>query len=216
MIVRTTGFGQTGPYRDRAGFGTLAEAMSGFAEMNGWPDRPPSLPPLALADAVSALTGCYAAMFALWWREHGGEGRGQVIDLAICRTLFWILGPQATVYDQLGVVQSRSGNRIPFGAPRNAYRTKDDRWLALSAVALSVAERVMNIVGRADIAREPWFVDNAGRVEHADELDEVIGGWIAERTAEQVLAAFADAEAAIAPIYSIADIFEDPHYRARR
>jgi crotonobetainyl-CoA:carnitine CoA-transferase CaiB-like acyl-CoA transferase len=215
VIVRTTGFGQTGPYSGLPGFGTLAESISGFAHINGWPDKPPALPPLALGDAVAALTGCSAVMFALWWREHGGEGKGQVIDLSIYEPLFWVLGPQALLYDQLGIVQGRSGNRAPFTAPRNAYLTKDGKWLGLSASAQSIAERVMQIVGRPDLVDEPWFADHMGRIEHIDELDDIIQAWIGERTAEEVLEAFADGEAAIAPIYSIADIVEDPQYLAR-
>jgi crotonobetainyl-CoA:carnitine CoA-transferase CaiB-like acyl-CoA transferase len=215
VLVRTTGFGQTGPYSSRPGFGTLAEAISGYAHINGWPDGPPTLPPFALGDGIAALTGTCAVMFALWWREHGGDGRGQVIDLSIYEPLFWMLGPQALVYDQLGVVQGRTGNRAPFTAPRNAYRSKDGRWLGLSGSAQSIAERVMRIVGREDLIAEPWFADHTGRLQHADELDGVIGAWIGERTAEEVLDAFTEMEAAIAPIYSIADIFEDPHYRAR-
>jgi crotonobetainyl-CoA:carnitine CoA-transferase CaiB-like acyl-CoA transferase/nicotinamidase-related amidase len=215
VIVRTTGFGQTGPYKDRPGFGTLAEAMSGFAEINGWPDMPPALPSFALGDAVATLTGCFAAMFCLWWREHGGQGRGQVVDLSIIEPLFWILGPQASVYDQLGIVQGRTGNRTSFTAPRNAFQAADGRWLALSASAQSIAERVMRLVGRPDFVAEPWFADAPGRLEHVDELDEAIQAWIGARTSEQVLAAFEAAEAAIAPIYSIADIAEDPHFRAR-
>ena len=215
VIVRTTGFGQTGPYRDLPGFGTLAESISGFAHINGWPDKPPALPPFALGDGIAALTGCAAAMFALWWREHGGGGKGQVIDLSIYEPLFSVLGPQALLYDQLGIVQGRTGNRAPFTAPRNAYRTKDGRWLGLSASAQSIAERVMKIVGREEIVAEPWFADHNGRLEHVDELDEIIQGWIGERTAEQVLAAFAESEAAIAPIYSIEDIVSDPQYLAR-
>jgi crotonobetainyl-CoA:carnitine CoA-transferase CaiB-like acyl-CoA transferase len=215
VIVRTSGFGQTGPYSELPGFGTLAESISGYAYINGWPDGPPTLPPFALADGVAALTGLFAVMFALWWREHGGEGRGQVIDLAIYEPLFWILGPQALAYDQLGIVQERTGNAAPFAAPRNAYRAKDGRWLGLSASAQSIAERVMKIVGREDLVEEPWFRDHAGRVEHAAELDAVIQDWIGRHTTEEVLAAFAEYEAAIAPINSIADIFADPHYAAR-
>ena len=215
VIVRTTGFGQTGPYAQRPGFGTLAEAISGFAYINGWPDKPPALPPFALGDGIAALTGTFAAMFALWWRAHEGEGRGQVIDLSIYEPLFWLLGPQASIYDQLGVVPERTGNAAPFAAPRNAYRARDGRWLGLSGTTQSVAERVMRIVGRADLIDEPWFVDHTGRLEHADLLDEVIQAWIGERTTEEVLAAFEEHEGAIAPIYSIADIVEDPHYLAR-
>ena len=208
VIVRTTGFGQTGPYSHLPGFGTLAESISGFAHINGWPDRPPALPPLALGDGIAALTGCSAVMFALWWREHGGEGKGQVIDLSIYEPLFWVLGPQALVYDQLGIVQGRTGNRAPFTAPRNAYLTKDGRWLGLSASAQSIAERVMRIVGRPELIEEPWFADHMGRIEHVDELDEIIQGWIGERTAEEVLAAFAEGEAAIAP-----DLLDRGHRR---
>jgi crotonobetainyl-CoA:carnitine CoA-transferase CaiB-like acyl-CoA transferase len=215
VLVRTTGFGQTGPYSSRPGFGTLAESISGYAHINGWPDGPPTLPPFALGDGIAALFGTCATMFALWWRDHGGEGRGQVIDLSIYEPLFWMLGPQALVYDQLDVVQGRTGNRAPFTAPRNAYQSKDGRWLGLSGSAQSIAERVMRIVGREDLVDEPWFADHTGRLEHVDELDEVIQAWIGERTAEEVLTAFAEMEGAIAPIYSIADIFQDPHYEAR-
>jgi formyl-CoA transferase len=155
-------------------------------------------------------------MFALWWREHAGDGRGQVIDLAIYEPLFWLLGPQALVYEQLGIVQERTGNAAPFTAPRNAYRSKDGRWLGLSASAQSIAERVMKIVGREDLVEEPWFRDHAGRVEHADELDAIIQDWIGQHTTEEVLATFAEHEAAIAPVNSIADIFADPQFRARR
>jgi formyl-CoA transferase len=189
--------------------------MSGFAHLNGWPDRPPALPPFALADGVAALTGAFSVMYALWWREHGGEGKGQVIDLSIYEPLFWLLGPQATVYDQLGVVGMRNGNRAPFSAPRNAYRSKDGRWLALSGTSQSVAERVMRIIGREDLIDEPWFADHPGRLEHVEELDALIGDWIGGRDAAEVLAAFADQEGAIAPIFTIEDIAADPQYLAR-
>ena len=215
VIVRTTGFGQTGPYSGRAGFGTLAESMSGYAHINGWPDGPPTLPPFALGDSVASLTGTFAVMFALWWREHGGAGKGQVIDLSIYEPLFWILGPQALVYDQLGIVQGRTGNRAPFTAPRNAYQASDGRWLGLSASAQSIAERVMRLVGREDIISQPWFKDHAGRLEHVDELDTIIAEWVGRHTTEEVVRIFNESEAAIAPIYSIEDIVNDPQYLAR-
>jgi crotonobetainyl-CoA:carnitine CoA-transferase CaiB-like acyl-CoA transferase len=138
-----------------------------------------------------------------------------VIDLSIYEPLFWLLGPQALVYDQLGVVQGRTGNSAPFTAPRNAYRTKDGRWLGLSASAQSIAERVMRIVGREDLIEEAWFETHTGRLEHVDELDSIIQHWVGQRTADEVLSEFAESEAAIAPIYSIEDIFQDPHYEAR-
>jgi crotonobetainyl-CoA:carnitine CoA-transferase CaiB-like acyl-CoA transferase len=215
VIVRTTGFGQTGPYRNLPGFGTLAESISGFAHINGWPDKPPALPPLALGDSIAALTGAFSVMFALWWREHGGNGKGQVLDVSIYEPLFWILGPQTLVYDQLGIVQGRTGNAAPFTAPRNAYQASDGRWLGLSASAQSIAERVMHIIGHPELVDEPWFTDHEGRIAHAEELDALIQDWIGQRTTEEVLEAFAEGQAAIAPIYSIAEIVDDPQYAAR-
>ena len=214
VVARVTGFGQTGPYRDRAGFGTLAESMSGFAHVNGYPDGPPTLPPFALADGVAAMATAFAVMAALHWRDNGG-GIGQEIDMSIYEPLFSVLGPQSTVYDQLGLVQGRTGNRAPFTAPRNLYKSRDGVWLGLSGTTLSTAERTMHLVGRSDIVDEPWFADHAGRIEHQDELDDAIGSWITERDAEDVISRFAEAGAAIAPILDIAGIFEDPQYQAR-
>ncbi len=213
VMVRTTAFGQDGPYSKLPGFGTLAEAMSGFAHINGWPDGPPTLPPFALGDGVAALTGAYATMMALWHREHTGEG--QVIDLSITEPLFSLLGPQATVYDQLGVIQQRTGNAAPFTAPRNAYQANDGRWLALSGSAQSIAERVARVVGRVDWLKEDWYQSHSGRLEHVTELDDVIGAWVGRHTTEEVMAAFAEHDGAIAPIYSIKDVFEDPQFEAR-
>lgn len=213
VMVRTTAFGQDGPYSHLPGFGTLAEAMSGFAHINGWPDGPPTLPPFALGDGVAALTGAYATMMALWDRQRTGQG--QVVDLSIVEPLFSLLGPQATVYDQLGLVQDRTGNAAPFTAPRNAYQSKDGVWLALSGSAQSIAERVAAVVGREDWLQEAWFQSHGGRLEHLEELDASIGGWIAEHTRDEVMAEFAKYEGAIAPIYTIADIFKDPQFAHR-
>jgi crotonobetainyl-CoA:carnitine CoA-transferase CaiB-like acyl-CoA transferase len=215
VIVRTTGFGQSGPYASLPGFGTVAEAMSGFAYVNGWPDRPPSLPPLPLADGVAALAACAVTMFALWWREHGGAGRGQVVDVSLYEPLLWLLGPQATAYDRSGVVPERIGNRLPFTAPRNVYATADGRWIALSASSGSVAARLLRLVGRPDLVAEPWFESNAGRAAHADELDTAVERWVRERTADEAIAALREAEAAAGLVYSIADVVADPHVRER-
>ncbi len=213
IMVRTTGFGQTGPYAERPGFGTLAESITGYAHTNGFPDGPPTLPPFALGDGVAAMTGAFAAMMALWWRDHGGTG--QVIDLSIYEPLFWILGPSASVYDQLGIVQGRTGNRAPFTAPRNAYLAKDGKWLGVSASAQSIAERVMKLVGRPEFVEEAWFHNHTGRLEHQDELDEPIAAWIAERDSGEVIRAFEEVHAAIAPILAIDEIVKDPQFIAR-
>ena len=214
VVARVTGFGQTGPYRDRAGFGTLAESMSGFAHVNGHPDGPPTLPPFALADGVAAMATAFAVMTALHWRDNGG-GVGQEIDLSIYEPLFGVLGPQSTVYDQLGLVQGRTGNRAPFTAPRNLYLSRDEVWLGMSASSQSTAERTMCLVGRSDMVAEPWFANHTGRLEHQDELDAAVGSWVAERDAQEVVGKFAEAGAAIAPILDIAGIFEDPQFQAR-
>jgi crotonobetainyl-CoA:carnitine CoA-transferase CaiB-like acyl-CoA transferase len=215
VMVRTTGYGQTGPYRDRPGFGTIAEAMSGFAYTNGFPDGPPVLPSFALGDGISALYGTIATLAALHHRDRA-QGAGQVIDVSLVEPLFAFLGPQALVYDQLGVVQERTGNSTTWTCPRNAYLTGDGRWVAVSASSQSIAERLIRLVGRGDLAEAEWFADHSGRVAHAEELDRVIGEWIAQCTLAEVLAAFEQAEAAAGPVYSIADIFEDPHFAERQ
>ncbi|GAA3467302.1 CaiB/BaiF CoA transferase family protein [Nonomuraea roseola] len=212
IVARMTGFGQFGPMASRPGFGTLAEAMSGFASMTGEPEGPPTLPPLALADGIAGLAMSYAVMVALHARER--TGRGQVVDMAIIEPIMGLLGPQMTAYKALGVVPRRAGNRSSSNAPRNTYRTRDGRWLAVSTSAQTIAERVVTLVGRPDLVAQPWFSSGAGRVEHVEELDEAVGSWIAARDAEEVVARFEEAQAAIAPIYNVKDIAEDPQYEA--
>nr|WP_201470485.1 CoA transferase [Microbacterium hydrocarbonoxydans] len=212
VLARVTGFGQVGPYRRRPGFGTLAEAMSGFASSTGEPDGPPTLPPFGLADGVASLATAYAIMVALHARGH--EGLGQEIDVAIIEPILAMLGPQITRWDQLGTVQPRTGNRSVNNAPRNAYRTADGSWVAVSTSAQSIAERVVTLVGRPELADEPWFASGASRAEHADLLDDAVGGWIARHSRDEVVAAFEAAEAAVAPIYDPADIVADPQFNA--
>ncbi len=212
VLARVTGFGQFGPYSARPGFGTLAEAMSGFAALTGEPDGPPTLPPFGLADGVAALTTAFGIMTALHARRV--TGRGQVLDMAIIEPLLTVLGPQITAYDQLGVLQPRTGNRSTNNAPRNTYQCKDGSWVAVSTSAQSIAERVMRLVGRPELIDEPWFAAGRTRAEHADELDEAVGSWIAARGRDEVVAAFEEAQAAVAPIYTAADIMADPQYAA--
>jgi formyl-CoA transferase len=212
VLVRVTGFGQFGPYSGRPGFGTLAEAMSGFAAITGEPDGPPTLPPFGLADGISALAAAFATMTALRARE--ATGRGQVVDLAIIEPILTLLGPQPTVYDALGQVQARTGNRSANNAPRNTYRTRDGRWVAVSTSAQSIAERVMHLVGRPEFVDEPWFASGAERARHADELDDAVGSWIAERDRDEVVRAFEEAQAAVAPIYDVRDVLADPQFAA--
>jgi crotonobetainyl-CoA:carnitine CoA-transferase CaiB-like acyl-CoA transferase len=186
--------------------------MSGFAAATGEPDGPPTLPPFGLADGVASLATAYAIMTALYSRAR--DGRGQVVDVAIIEPILAMLGPQITRWDQLGTVQPRTGNRSANNAPRNTYRTADGSWVAVSTSAQSIAERVMALVGRPDLAAEPWFTSGSSRAEHADELDDAVGGWIAQRTRDEVLAAFEDAQAAVAPVYDPSDIVADPQFQA--
>lgn len=212
VLARVTGFGQRGPMSRRPGFGTLAESMSGFAHSTGYPDGPPTLPPFGLADGIAALATAFGVLAALRHRDATGEG--QTIDLAIIEPILALLGPQVTVYDQLGIVQKREGNRSINNAPRNIYRTRDDRWAAISTSAQSIAERVMRLVGRPELIDEPWFATGRQRAEHAAELDEAVGSWIAARTLDEVVAEFEAVDAAVAPIYDAADIAKDPQYAA--
>jgi|SRR5579875_640334 len=212
VVARVTGFGQRGPLAHRPGFGTLAEAMSGFAHITGEADGPPTLPPFGLADGIAGIMAAFAVMVALRHRERTGEG--QVIDISLIEPILLVLGAQATVFDQLGIVQRRSGNRSANNAPRNTYRTRDGRWVAVSTSATPVAERVMRLVGRDDLVAQPWFATGRGRAQHADELDEAVGRWIGEHDLEEVVRRFDEAQAAVAPVYDIQQALADPQYRA--
>ena len=215
VMIRVTGYGQTGPYRHRPGFGTIAEAFSGFAAVTGDPDGPPTLPNFGLADGVAAAYGTFAAMFALYHRDAQKSGEGQYIDLSIYEPLFQVMGPQPLQYDQLGVVQQRFGNRSKNNAPRNAYETKDGHWVAVSTNAPSIVKRVLTLCGGPEAAADPRFQTPKGRVEHIDEVDGIVASWIADHDLKTVLSEFEKAEAAIGPAYTIDQIFEDPQYQAR-
>ena len=212
ILARVTAFGQTGPYAKRPGFGTVAEAMSGFAALSGEPDGPPLLPPFGLADGVAGLATAYAVMLAL--ASRGITGRGQVVDLAIIEPLLALLGPQITAYDQLGYVQPRTGNQTSNNAPRNLYRTADGSWVAVSTSAQNIAERVMRLVGRPEVITEPWFASGAGRAEHRAEVDPPVAAWIAAHSLAETIEAFEQAEAAIGPVYDARGILADPQYQS--
>jgi crotonobetainyl-CoA:carnitine CoA-transferase CaiB-like acyl-CoA transferase len=213
VMLRTTAFGQFGPYAERPGFGTLAEAMSGFAHLTGQADGPPTLPPFGLADAISGITGALAVMIGLFNRDTQ-SGLGQVIDLAIIEPILMVLGPQPILYDQLGLVLRRMGNTSGTNAPRNTYKTRDDRWVAISASALRIAEQTMRAVGHPEVIDEPWFATASGRAQHGAELDEMVSAWVGEHDLKEVLATFEGAGSAIAPIYDIKQVMADPQYAA--
>jgi crotonobetainyl-CoA:carnitine CoA-transferase CaiB-like acyl-CoA transferase len=213
IIVRITGFGQDGPYRDRPGFGTLVEAMSGFASKNGFDDRPPVLPPLAMADMVSGLYGAYAVMVALRVVERGG--RGQIIDLPLLEPMISVLGPDAATFRVSGEKPRRTGSRSLTTSPRNVYATSDGRFIAISASIQAMAERLFRAIGRPDMIDDPRFRTNTDRVRHIDECDGIVAAWIAERTLADNMAVFEAAEVTATPIYEIDQLIDDPHVQAR-
>lgn len=212
IVVRLTGFGQTGPYSTRPGFGTLAEAMSGFAHLTGSADGPPTLPAFGLADSICGIAAAAAVLTAVHHRARTGEG--QIIDMSILEPILTAVGPGPLVYRATGKIGQRHGNRSTNNAPRNTYLTRDGKWVAISTSAQSIAERVMRLVGHPEVINEPWFATGATRVQHVEELDEYVGDWIRERDRDEVIAAFTEVNAAVAPVYDARDIVNDEHIRA--
>ena len=214
VIVRISGWGQDGPYRRRPGFGTLVEGISGFASFNGFADREPVLPPMYMADSYAGLYGAIGVMIALREVEVNG-GSGQVIDLPLLDPLFHVLGPQAASWRLTGKVKPRTGSRSTNSGPRNAYRASDGRYVALSASTQKMAERTFAAIGRPDLIDNPRYRTNNDRVKNAEELDAIIGAFIAQKTQAENVAFFEQADVTIGPIYDISQIVEDPHFIAR-
>jgi crotonobetainyl-CoA:carnitine CoA-transferase CaiB-like acyl-CoA transferase len=217
IVVRISGFGQTGPYAPLPGFGTLVEAMSGFAARTGFPDREPVLPPLALADMIAGLYGAFAVVTALRARDGEGEGRGkgQMIDLSLLESMFSVLGPEAAIYRATGVVKERVGSGSNTSAPRNVYRCADGEYVALSGSTGTMARRVFEVIGRADMIEDERFRTNAARIEHRALVDQAVGAWFAEKTRDEALAAMRAAQVTVGPVYTIADAVVDAHFRER-
>jgi len=214
ILVRVSGFGQTGPYKHRPGFGTLVEAMSGFAYRNGFADREPVLPPLAMADMIAGLSGAMSVLIALREREVKG-GDGQVIDLSLLEPIFSILGAEPAWHQVTGDVRERVGSGSNTASPRNVYATKDGKWLAMSGSMQSMAERIFRVIGRDDMNHDPKFLTNEDRVENRLEVDEIVGGWIGERTLVECMEVFDRESVTVAPVYDIEQIMQDPHFRER-
>ena len=214
VVVRVSGFGQTGPYRTRPGFGTLVEAMSGFAYRNGFADREPVLPPLAMADMIAGIQGAFAVMMAVREIEMRG-GQGQVIDLSLLEPIFSIMGAEAAWHQLTGEVRERSGSGSTTTSPRNVYKTKDGRWLAMSGSMQSMAERIFRVIGRDDMNSDPRYATNEDRVAHRHEVDAAVGGWIGERTLAENMAIFERESVTVAPVYEIDQICEDEHFVER-
>ncbi len=216
VMLRTTGFGQTGPYSSLPGFGTLAEAMSGFASITGTPDTPPLLPQLALADGVCGAFGAYGVMVALHARDRDPEKRGQVVDASICEAMSRLLESVYLEYDQLGVVRQRHGNRLPDAAPRGAYESKEKgKYVALSGSAQPVAMRLLEVIGGPDLAVDPRFATNVDRIANIEALDTLIAAWMKQHPRDEAVEILRRHQVAAGPVYDVGDLFADPHYKAR-
>jgi formyl-CoA transferase len=213
VMLSISAYGQTGPYSLRPGFGTLAEAMSGFAFINGQADGPPTLPSFGLADGIAGLNGAFGVLAALRFRDL--HGVGQHVDSALYEPLLTVLGPQVIEYDQLGVIQERLGSRLPFSAPRNVYETRDGKWLSMSSSAQSVFERTMHAIGKPELIDDERFLDNRRRGVNVEALDMEIAEWCRRHTMEEAMTILVKHEAAAAPVYSVADVVADPHFMAR-
>ncbi|HEX3178211.1 MAG TPA: CoA transferase [Methylomirabilota bacterium] len=214
IFARVSGWGQDGPYRDRPGFGTMVEAMSGFAHTTGDAAGPPTLPSFPMADMVAALAGCTAVLAALRHRDHV-SGRGQVVDISLYEPLLSVLGPDAAAFALDGTVRERHGNTSDNASPRGTYRTRDGKWVALSASTPASAATLFTALGRADVLTDPRFATNDARVRHNELVDATLAEAISERTLDEMRALFESSDLTACPVYDIADITKDPHVVAR-
>jgi formyl-CoA transferase len=214
VVVRISGWGQTGPYRTRPGFGTLVEAFSGLASKTGFPHHPPTLPNVALADMVAGITGAFSVLAALRARDQFGAP-GQVIDLSLLEPLVSIIGPDAAIFRTTGEVPVRIGNRLSVSAPRNTYHTLDEHWLAISASMQPMCERLFKVMGRPDLIKDPRFDTNAHRMANVDALDAVIQEWVGAQTLDDIVDLCEREGITAGPVYDVRQLMNDPHVRDR-
>lgn len=215
VLIRISGWGQTGPYASRPGFGTLVEAFSGFAEKNGFPDKPPALPNLGLADMIAGLSGAFATLAAVREVEVNG-GLGQVVDLSLLDPMLGILGPDAAIYQQTGQLPKRMGNRAEIAAPRNAYLCSDDKWMVMSGSTQRMAERILKAIGAPELIKDARFASNSARLANVDALDQRIGDFVGQRPLEENLAHFGALECTVGPVLSVDQLLQDPHVQQRQ
>jgi formyl-CoA transferase len=213
VVVRISGYGQTGAYRDRPGFGSLIEAMSGFAAKNGYPDRPPTLPNMALADMVAGVYGAFAAITAVRNRERGG--RGQIVDLSLLEPLLSILGPDPAVHAFTGKIPERTGSRSGAVAPRNVYCSEDGRYVAVSGSTQSMVERLFTAIGQPELIDDVRFRTNSDRLRNVDQLDNIIATWVAARSRDECLEILGMADVTVGQVYDVRELIEDLHVRTR-
>ena len=213
IMVRISGFGQHGPYRDRAGFGTVAESMAGFTNLNGWPDGPPTLPPVPIADTAAAMSATISALAALHNRDRTGSG--ELIDVSLIEPLFGYMSTQLLDYWFFKEEPKRKGNRLEFASPRGAYQCSDGKWFAISGATPQTAANIFAAIGRVDMNTDPHYSTNAERMKRLDEVDAIIGEWSKTVTREQALEKLTGTGAPVGPVYSVQDILDDEHFQQR-
>ena len=218
VMLRYSGFGQSGPYKDRPGFGTIAECMSGFVGMTGFQDTPPVLPPIPLADEIAGVFGAMAGMMALYHRDASinSSAKGQVVDVSLFEPLFRLCIPHITMFDMLGINRERVGNDFPDAAPRSLYKTADNQWLGLSATSQSTFEGLAKAMGMEELLERTEFKDNAARLENRESLNDELNRWLGQRNLKETMDQLIPAGGVVGPVYDAAQIMEDPHFHSRQ
>ena len=218
VMLRYSGFGQSGPYKDRPGFGTIAECMSGFVGMTGFQDTPPVLPPIPLADEIAGVFGAMAGMMALYHRDASinSSAKGQVVDVSLFEPLFRLCIPHITMFDMLGINRERVGNDFPDAAPRSLYKTADNQWLGLSATSQSTFEGLAKAMGMEELLERTEFKDNAARLENRESLNDELNSWLGQRNLKETMDQLIPAGGVVGPVYDAAQIMEDPHFNSRQ
>lgn len=215
VLCRVSGYGQTGPYAKRAGFASVAEAMGGIRHINGFPDQPPPRMHISLGDSLAGMFAAQGILAALYWRDALGGGRGQVVDVSLLESSFALLESMVPEYDRLGIVRGPQGTNLKGIAPSNIFRSRDGRWIVIAANAENVFRRLCAAIGRPELADDPRFATHLARGEHQDEIEGIVAAWAAERDAGEIDSALNEAGVICGPVYTIADIFADEHFRAR-
>jgi formyl-CoA transferase len=215
VLARVSGYGQTGPYAERAGFASVSEAMGGIRHINGFPGQPPPRMHISLGDSLAGMFAAQGILAALYWRDAMGSGEGQVIDVSLMEASFAMLESTVPEYDRLGIVRGPQGTNLKGVAPSNIFKSSDDKWIVIAANADNVFRRLCDAMGRPELADDPKFATHLARGDHQDELEGIVADWASRRTAREIDQILNEAGVICGPIYTIADIFEDPHFRAR-
>jgi crotonobetainyl-CoA:carnitine CoA-transferase CaiB-like acyl-CoA transferase len=213
VLTSLSGFGQTGPYREKPGFGTVAETGSGFAAINGWPDSPPTSPPFGFADSLAGISAAMGTAMALFSRER--TGRGEHVDVALYEPLMFMLGDMVLNFTATGHVQGRVGNGTGSASPRGVYEASDGKWLSIAASNQGIAARLFSAMGLPELIEDPRYATNAARMKHNDELQVKVREWVGAQTRDDVLETLEKFEVVCSPVNDSSDIVADPHFRER-